>query len=455
MEDTVAIAVKGTEKCYLLNKFPPEVREKIFTLAVTLEEPVIPDQAKAKSNKFLWDKKQRSNDRTTGPRLLISTVPQLASVQLSRVSRQVYQEVSLAHLFYKANTNYRHHNDTTAFWACLRACSGLEELHISMPRWAILPPDNFSDNHFMADLVVAVRGLKKLSIEPEPFDTPDHWSSPITEEYRKELEQRAQKIADMLRKEASLPKEPYTQSKNFEKAVSIAGLDIDGDGRLGEDRKPGVVSSRTRGAKKRLSNIDSFGTIPSASAPKYDLVGDLAWEIDTVHASRASDDDTFGVDFLVKLRHRESSGWVYETDKSWENISVLNNFNQRAEIAEFYRHHPGSYGKEIVLSLWKVGMTKTKDGDRDRYEETQHKYRYQQVKNFELLIAKQALVAKERAEREAALEAKAAAQAKAQSTNIVKGKVRETVKTGKTKTATKAKAKVTADSKAKTTNGIC
>jgi hypothetical protein len=68
-----------------LLKLPNEIKQRIWTLAVTVDEPITPFQLRSKSNKFIWsldqiNKETRAKDA--------SAVPQLTAVQLSKV-RQV------------------------------------------------------------------------------------------------------------------------------------------------------------------------------------------------------------------------------------------------------------------------------------------------------------------------------------------------------------------------------
>lgn len=91
------------------------------------------------------------------------------------------------------------------------------------------------------------------------------------------------------------------QSKEYQEAIVKANLFIDGEGRLGEDRKPGVVSSRTRQGRKKLLDID--GTIPAEQIPQFSSSGELLWAIagDVLKSQPAPEDDIFGVEFKVKI----------------------------------------------------------------------------------------------------------------------------------------------------------
>jgi len=68
-----------------LLKLPNEIKEKIWTLAVTVDEPITPFQLRSKSNKFIWSLDQINKETRAK---VVSAVPQLTAVQLSKV-RQV------------------------------------------------------------------------------------------------------------------------------------------------------------------------------------------------------------------------------------------------------------------------------------------------------------------------------------------------------------------------------
>jgi hypothetical protein len=74
-----------------LLKLPNEIKLRIWTLAVTVDEPITPFQLRNKSNKFVWSIDQI--DKKTHEKV-VSRVPQLTAVQLAQTCRQLYQEVA-------------------------------------------------------------------------------------------------------------------------------------------------------------------------------------------------------------------------------------------------------------------------------------------------------------------------------------------------------------------------
>lgn len=68
-----------------------------------------------------------------------------------------------------------------------------------------------------------------------------------------------------------------TRGKNFnlgmlQNARVSANLHVHGEGRLSDDKKPGIVSSRTRAATRNLQNLDVNGVLPKRDVPRYNLV---------------------------------------------------------------------------------------------------------------------------------------------------------------------------------------
>lgn len=140
----------------------------------------------------------------------------------------------------------------------------------------------------------------------------------------------------------------------FVKAQREAHLDIHGEGRLGEDKRPGIVASRTRQQLRNLASIGEDGTVPKRIISKYDSNGEIAWHVAEILDARKSSPD--GVEFQVKcasltgIHAFEQSGDPLE--KSWESTSALN--NRRWLIVQFYRKHPKAYGKQEVADAWKL-----------------------------------------------------------------------------------------------------
>jgi hypothetical protein len=137
-----------------------------------------------------------------------------------------------------------------------------------------------------------------------------------------------------------------------------ATLDVHGEGRLGEDKKPGVVASRTRHQLRKLETLTDDGTIPKRVIPKYDADGDLAWHPLEVFAARGSGLDGYppSVEFQVKIASLTGIHAWQRSDLpaeiSWEDVSVMNSLSCRHLIATFYQKNPQADGKvRFILSL--------------------------------------------------------------------------------------------------------
>jgi len=164
-------------------------------------------------------------------------------------------------------------------FAALRACYGLQHLEFVFHYdvYEHYYHKKVTKKNVHPDLVVAVQGLRTLKIKvsdyKSAFTNRDHYDTLVlnTQTCRESL-------AHVLGKAALVEKaKVYQPSKFFSRVIDWASLDIDGDGRLSEDRKPGVVASRTRQATKNLSTMDAFGVIPKDACPKYSIDGELSW----------------------------------------------------------------------------------------------------------------------------------------------------------------------------------
>lgn len=413
-------------------KLPIEIRQRIFTLAVTVPEPITPIQVKKRSNKFFWTKSQKSNvtgqDKVQGR---VYGIPQLTVVQLSKVSRQVYAEAIQTYIFYKVNhfefldvTNFMAYlvaitpNRLLAMrsiksrlvenyyppraaqaYTLLSACQGLQDLELE------LGSSEYHFNHSgevahlvgYQELLLAVRGLKNLSVvlRPEPANAPN---APFMMAQHPDLQKNRDKLEHILQAEMTHERPTNYSIRLFKDAQKVVGLHIDGDGRLGEDRKPGIVASRTRLQIRNLEKIDSDGTITEETFPKYDLNGDLAWMVDGISASRETDEGISGLEFLVRCHESrygrydryDHSGPLLSLaaakEESWEDISVLNSFWSRSEILLFYTKNPSAYGKKIVLDIWKLGVD---DNDEDKKRKDLLARKFEKMMETEKMMEKE------------------------------------------------------------------
>ncbi|KAF4628108.1 hypothetical protein G7Y89_g10044 [Cudoniella acicularis] len=280
-----------------LLSLPNELKDRILNQAVIVDGDLTPRQIKTRSNKFFWNDSQKPGP---GNR----RVPPLAAVALSRTCKQLYNEVAGTDLLYKHNkfnVNDREFSYfgsldplnyffaitekrlssirtlsilwskkwsvkewKTEFFTVLRSMGHLENLEIRMQadlsRWNI-NKYNYKRAYGFKDMCLAVKGLKSLTF----------LLLPVTELFRDETrhwmdDAAVQKMADDTAEVAVLLQEALEQHigsherkvslsvrSKFLELMSYADLDVLGEGRLGEDRKPGVVASRTRAQRRKYN----------------------------------------------------------------------------------------------------------------------------------------------------------------------------------------------------------
>jgi hypothetical protein len=407
-------------RTFRLMDLPPEMRQKIFEFAVMVSEPVTPLQIKNRSNKFFWSKSQFYNSKDEagtkrGVQGHVYGKPQLTILQLCTVSRQIYAEVALTHLFYKVNqfeflTNY----DALAYlvaitpsrlsaiqfiktaivpivgckdgpaqiYTLLAACKGLQKLELVV-KWIDFRSSTFRQlpPGFPA-LLIAVQGLKGLSVafdsQSKP-EVPGMLAFTTLEEEESAALEWCKELEGTLRAESVHKRNPNYSIEMFEAAQEAANLDLDGDSRIDKHPKRGAVAKRTRQQIQNLDNISSDGTVPRRVCAKYDCDGILNWSVNQVSASRRADDDIYGVEFLADISRYVAGesrprldnihdvhdqllvdrvGLFVELGRHggqcWENVSALNSSDGRRAICEFYRQNPTAYGKTIVRDIWKL-----------------------------------------------------------------------------------------------------
>ncbi|KAF8865865.1 hypothetical protein BDZ45DRAFT_668282 [Acephala macrosclerotiorum] len=440
---------------------PEEIKQNIFTFVVTVEGPITPIQLRAKSNKFLWSKNQYIKDQTTGIyKAVISAVKPLDVVALSSVCKQVYKEVSLTHLFYKSNEfhfrlsdrndgwysqdstlleylvaitgprrqaitsitcdwhqRYRHDAPEHVF-TMLSQCSGLKVLNLHVKSYVLSSVTSVNYLKGLPELKNAVQGLSVLSVAIDKPKVVYAWQNEpetVAEASRKKLE----KLVSILEKARALPKANLSDNlAKVNNAMLHADLDIHGEGRLSEDKKPGVVASRTRQRVKANATIQPDGTFLQREAPKYDMDGTLSWAIKSVTASRENITD-FGdssVEFKIVCWKGPRRYSTTEEAESWEDVSVLdpNEISAADAIADFFGKNVDAFGLEVAIESWK-----------QRSVEDRHSYDYSMDRLHSALKARDKKLRERRdAEEKAAKAAAKAAKAAKKGKTFVKGKKR-------------------------------
>lgn len=237
------------------------------------------------------------------------------------------------------------------YFTLITACLGLQSLDLKLhPIWAT-PLSGGAGLPGFKECLVAVQGLKKLTVSPA--DHPS-WAGVAWEQEKERMKKLCKQLEPLLEERMAMSRSKTYNLTKFRQAQLAAKLDVHGEGRLSKDKKPGQVSSRTRQQVRNVDNMTADGTIPLRDSPKYDLNGDLAWTITAIEQSRqAVLGGIQSVEFLAKggppcsgntwERFRVQKG---KEEEFWEDVTVLNSPNCRHHINDFYLNNPKAYGAQ-------------------------------------------------------------------------------------------------------------
>jgi len=207
----------------------------------------------------------------------VSAAPQLMIVHLSKVSKTLYQEVALTYILYSEN-HFQFENpqevykyiialtpnrqlairsvtvpwgygsgdydaEWRAMWAAVGACQGLQTLEIIYDAWSSSSGmrkmcEIKLKQKVFSEAVSGISSIKVTLINDEISNLMDENAIKEAKKIRGVIEEAIQKLTTEKRH----PHDP--RDKHYRKAIEMANLIIDGEGRLGEDRKPGMVSLR-------------------------------------------------------------------------------------------------------------------------------------------------------------------------------------------------------------------
>ncbi|TAQ88297.1 hypothetical protein B7494_g3405 [Chlorociboria aeruginascens] len=389
--------------CPILDRIPDEIKLRIWTLAVIVDEPIEPRQLRARSNKFVWSQAQVARD-PYGP-VSVGAVEPLAFVQLSKVSKELYNTVAGSHLFYKVNSfkfndpmatinylvaitsnrlnairsikvimQYRTESRLSEMFAAIAACKNLQSLEISRHDYYIFNNVPMSKVKGHKELLLAAQGLAHVKVNFVLDSSHTYWFGDNNDanERRVRAEKDRAALERVLQAEQTTIRGTNFPHEKFIQAQLLAELDIHGDGRLGIDKKPGIVASRTRAQLRNVDKIKADGTVPKRPVEKFDLNGELAWRVYQIHDSRQIDDgENQTVEFLLSCSgvHRswmtinEREEAVEAMGRSWEDVTVLTGSQPRHMILEFYTGHPKADGKQLVLDAWKFQVAHGEDAE--------------------------------------------------------------------------------------------
>ena len=448
----------------ILFRFPTEIYDTILEMVVTEDVPIEPVQLRDRSNKFTWSMQLRGHMyRPFGYEF--GAVPHLTAVLLSKVCKKLYDDVAGTHLFYRKNkfqfkddkslqtyfsaittqrlkairsvsydwgrSYYTKHKVALSLNA-LAACDGLQNLELTFHVTSLTrgqpstPLTDPSGVHDFGTFLKIVPGLMNIT-----FAITNHYPyirGADIQGFKSLIEQMESQTKVAAKKPQ---KERVFSAQKFQQMLESVPLDVHGEGRLGEDRKPNIVATRTRLQTRLKEEVKDDGTIPERARAKYDLNGDFSWCVRKVQDSRiiVAKDGTPSVEFQVLSESGllvGRSGLLVPNhaavaETSWEDVSILTDCNARLEIVSYFRKDKDQDGRDFVFNLW----TKTL-GEDDRYVlllRTVVRAAEREAKRKADREAHEAQKAAEQAAKRRAKAAKAATRSKAANSKVIGSKV--------------------------------
>jgi len=386
--------VNVQSQSYLLN-IPRELRDKIWALCVQHGEDIAPHQIAPRSNKFTYTEQKQDKDlyfhswMSKKTKSAIDADPLLDVVALSLTCRQIYDEVSGTDLFYKLNefkfANYlqtitylfaitpkRMQAITSINIPCfnwypqgghskffrryghrvLAACTNLKTLKLTISHAATAGfPPRFK--HVLNE-VGSLRGLESLQITAVPET---HWGAVAGLPSQLDRD-RCAALQDELQGEVTKPRTDILSQQMMLDMQGVLQIDVLGTGRLGEDRKPGIVSSRTRSQVKEKT-LTRLGTVAEKKVPKWDLEGILSWNVETILKSKRTKGGIDDELECIQLRVQ----WAGGNGKSWEKLGDFGSLHHLPPICDFYEKDLDAVGIDEALRFMKrVGTAPTREG---------------------------------------------------------------------------------------------
>jgi hypothetical protein len=368
-----------------------EIRQKIWNYAVKHDTPVSPKQVKDRSNKF-WPYHKITPAPVTAKvkaeaedKQLTETL--ITAAQLSRACHQIYDEVAGTGLFYQINElTFVSFNDMLAYlvaitpvrknairsviikwnhdrWTMkhaitmLATCQGLRNLEITIHsciHW-FYPFTYWTGSGFQNCVTSDIRGLEsfKLIAVKHKRETASTIFLPNAEaeeeEELAEIKIRSREVEAIV----TQPRVSAVSLKQIMDAQEASRLNIFGEGRLGPDKKPGIIASRTRGQLQKQKTLNDFGLLEEAEEhPKLSKFGDLLWDIRAITESRelASDYNARRIEVNV--------AWVDKPDQTWEILDRIVNSSNVLRVARHFVRNPEAYDLGIAISTIKEFVEK-------------------------------------------------------------------------------------------------
>jgi hypothetical protein len=368
-----------------------EIRQKIWNYAVKHDTPVSPKQVKDRSNKF-WPYHKSAPASVTANAKAEAEDKQLpetliTAAQLSRACHQIYDEVAGTGLFYQINElTFVSFNDMLAYlvaitpvrrnairsviikwnhnrWTMkhaitmLATCQGLRNLEITIHSCAhwFYPFTYWTSSGFQNCVTSDIRGLESFKLiavkhkreAASPIFLPN--AEAEEEEELAEIKIRSREVEAIV----TQPRVSAVSLKQIMAAQEASRLNIFGEGRLGPDKKPGIIASRTRGQLQKQKTLNDFGLLEEAEEhPKYSKFGDLLWDIRAITESRelASDYNARRIEVNV--------AWVDKPDQTWEILDRIVNSSNVLRVARHFVRNPEAYDLGIAISTIKEFVEK-------------------------------------------------------------------------------------------------
>ncbi|KAK8139225.1 hypothetical protein PG984_002605 [Apiospora sp. TS-2023a] len=303
----------------LLLGLPRELRLIIYEYSVALDKPVTPRQTIARSNKFTWGDARRAPVHAhhgNAGHVYKSTESQyLTVVSLHRTCRAIHNELNALPIFYRVNEfELASQRDIHVFLAALtpERRDAIRRITLSaIPAWKpFIHTIDENVNHDMMAILAYCRGLREIKMlvtpnssywmyerDPEKLEREllrevrDFTESALSREGSIGLERGSQQWWDlpMLDVQFNL-KNPIgghrdTNTTDYHKALERAPLDFIGENRMTFERlvdRTTTISARTRSYTKALQNVNSLGTVETYLLSKYNMEGQLQWELSRI-----------------------------------------------------------------------------------------------------------------------------------------------------------------------------
>jgi hypothetical protein len=239
----------------------------------------------------------------------------------------------------------------------LATCNGLKHLEITIHSCAhwFYPFTYWTSSGFENCVTSDIRGLQsfKLIAVKHKIEIPSGLFLPHAE---LEQEEELVEIKNRSREVEAIVKQPRVAAVSLRQimdAQEASRLNIFGEGRLGPDKKPGIISSRTRGQLQKQKSLNDFGLLEETKEhPKFSKFGDLLWDVKTVTESREL------ISNQNARRIEVNVAWVNKPDQSWESLDRIVNSSNVLRVARHFVRNPEAYDLGVAISTIKEFVEK-------------------------------------------------------------------------------------------------